>query len=199
MNATAENLALWESIHANRDWGRWPCEDLVRFVARTFPDTAKHALEVGCGQGANISLLLDYFEFVYAIDGSRTAVDKARDRYLDTGRLETACGNFSCLPWPQDWFDFVADIEAIYANTPYVIAATIGEIHRILKPGGWFFGKMFGHSTSAAVLAGTGLAHMFDGGELAALFRQFAVFKLDWVKRQDGDNTIFEWIVQAQK
>jgi hypothetical protein len=49
---------VWEQIFASREWGKYPPEHVVRFVARNFyrvPDRKQvRLLEVGCGPGANV-------------------------------------------------------------------------------------------------------------------------------------------------
>ena len=51
----------WETLFASRAWGRYPPEELVRFVARSFGDAPDRAsvriLELGCGPGANVWFL----------------------------------------------------------------------------------------------------------------------------------------------
>ena len=51
----------WEDIFRNRQWGRYPPEELVRFTARRYFQAldrkAVSMLEIGCGAGANIWFL----------------------------------------------------------------------------------------------------------------------------------------------
>lgn len=227
VDLTARNLQNWDEIFRSRGgWGRYPPEELVRFTARTFPDLDKrgYSLEVGCGPGANIWFLAREGFRVAGIDGSSSAIGMARDRLHAEG-LEKAAqeadlqvGNFAQLPWRDGTFDLVIDIEAIYANVIEVIRSTISEIHRVLKPGGWFFAKMFGPETSGittgrqlepgttedpadGALHGKGIAHAFVEDELRREFAAFSELALDWVLRSDrnGANRIFEWLVQARK
>src|SRR6218665_938871 len=47
----------WDEKFRSRSWGRYPPEDLVRFMGRRFRAADKGAvkvLEVGCGPGANL-------------------------------------------------------------------------------------------------------------------------------------------------
>jgi len=45
---------VWEELYRTKRWGRYPPEELVRFVARTFPAPAgRRAIDLGCGGGAN--------------------------------------------------------------------------------------------------------------------------------------------------
>jgi len=57
-------------------------------------------------------------------------------------------GNFVRLPWEDRTFDVVIDIQAIVHNTMPVIRSVMSEIARVLKPGGWFFARMFGPKTT---------------------------------------------------
>jgi ubiquinone/menaquinone biosynthesis C-methylase UbiE len=225
---TEENLAHWDRIFADRSWGRYPPDELVRFIARTFPDVEKReglrALEVGCGPGANLWYLAREGFAIAGIDGSANAIGLARKRLraeaLDTAlaQADLKVGNFAKLPWPDAEFDVVVDIEAIYANPMPVIRSAIAEVKRVLKPSGWFFAKMFGPKTTGAAsgkklevrttvtptkgpLAGTGVTHVFTVSEIRKEFAGFSQISLDWVHRSDrnGDYEIFEWLVQARK
>ena len=50
--------ATWEEVFRQQEWGKYPGEDLIRFVARNFYNVEKRSdikiLEVGCGPGANL-------------------------------------------------------------------------------------------------------------------------------------------------
>ena len=222
------NLELWDRTFASRPWGRYPPEELVRFVSRTFgraPDRGMITfLEVGCGPGANIWYLVREGYTVAGIDGSPTAIRQSRERLQADGLLNGRApidlrqGDFGRLPWPAASFDVVIDIEAIYANEVGVIRSCIDEIHRVLKPGGIFFGKMFGPKTTGyktgietesntfdnvveGPCAGFGASHFFTESELHLLFSGFSTFDLDWVHRSDLGRKIevFEWLVTARK
>jgi len=47
---------VWKEIFSSREWGKYPPEHVIRFVARNFyraPDRKQvYLLEVGCGPGA---------------------------------------------------------------------------------------------------------------------------------------------------
>jgi ubiquinone/menaquinone biosynthesis C-methylase UbiE len=161
---------------------------------------------------------------IAGIDGSATAIVKARDRLAAEGLTAAAqtadlkVGNFKCLPWNDNVFDAAIDIEAIYANPVLLIHSAIAEVRRVLKPGGWFFAKMFGPKTNGATsgkrldarttenptegpLAGGGVTHVFIEREIRKIFAMFSEVRLDWVHRSDRDGAweLFEWLVQARK
>ncbi|MFQ5763870.1 MAG: methyltransferase domain-containing protein [Rhodospirillales bacterium] len=225
---TEAHLERWNDVFESRDWGRYPPEELIRVVARNFGDAPERGdvrfLEVGCGPGANLWFLRREGFAVAGIDGSQAAIEQARARLAAEGlddppdRIDLRQGNFASLPWADESFDAVVDIEAIYANEMSTIRSCVAEVHRVLKPGGVFFGKMFGikttgHGTGDPIednttgdpaegpCAGFGLCHFFTEAELAEVFGRFASLSVDWVHRSDHEQTIsiFEWLVSARK
>lgn len=221
---TAEHLKLWDDIFRARGWGRYPPEELVRFIARTFfkaPDRkVVRLLEVGCGPGANVWMMAREGFSVSAIDGSSAAIEQLCAR-LETEGIEfdpqeMKVGNFARLPWPDATFDAVIDMEGLSANLMPVIRQTIAEIHRVLKPGGILFSKMFGPQCTGAgtgvqlepntsaepegPLAGIGSVHFFTPDELDDLFAAFSSVQREWLHRSYGpDAELFEWLSSARK
>jgi SAM-dependent methyltransferase len=223
-----QNIANWNALFSCRPrWSRYPPEELAGFIAKNFPDREQRrtlkALEVGCGPGANLWFLAREGFRIAGIDGSAVAINSTRERLLAEGMNEALLhadlkvGNFALLPWSDSSFDAVIDIQAISHNTTPVIQSVIAEIRRVLKPGGWFFARMFGEETTGIVtgnlveerttkcaefgpLAGCGLVHSFSAQEIATLLSPFQKVTLDWVHRRVGKAfDVFEWIVQAKK
>src|SRR5438105_645758 len=75
---------VWEDIFKSQPWGRYPGEDLIRFVARNFYKAPSRSsvriLEVGCGPGANLWYMAREGFSVFGIDGAPTALELARLR-----------------------------------------------------------------------------------------------------------------------
>ena len=220
--------SYWENLFSSRGWGAYPPEELIRFIARKFGHVINKAdinvLEVGCGPGPNIWYLKREGYSVSGIDGSSTAIRQAKQRLVseclcsDIDDTDLQVGNFSSLPWPDNTFDAVVDIEAIYANPIATVKSTIAEIKRTLKPGGFFFGREFGHDTtgsesgeaiepgtiinpSLGPCAGNAVAHFFVRQEIIDLFTSFREVQIDTLCRTDGNGvmTTSEWIVVAMK
>src|SRR5215467_12346173 len=97
--------AEWERIFRSREWGRYPAEHVVRFVARRFyaaPDRSKvRLLDLGCGAGGASTWYFAREGFdVSAIDGSETAVAKTRRRLGAEGFFaDVRTGDVIHLPW----------------------------------------------------------------------------------------------------
>ena len=118
----------WEKIHKERDWGRYPSEELVRFIGKNFfkydKETRKNIkiLELGTGQGANVWFLLREGFNVYGIDISQSAIRKMQDRLIKDGfKLDDfnnrfKVGDIRNIPFKDSYFDIVIDV----ATTSYV-------------------------------------------------------------------------------
>jgi SAM-dependent methyltransferase len=216
---------IWESIFRSRSWGRYPAEELIRFVAReafsVHDRTSLKALELGCGPGANLWFLANESIPFDAIDGSRSAVSQAKAR-LDSekpgwkGRIEV--GNFQRLFDDFRDYDFVLDSEAIYCNDFDESSVLIGEIYDRLKRGGAFWSRTFAPGTwgiesgtrigrdywlvNEGPLAGTGPARVTPLECIPQLYGPaWASIAIGEMTRHDGNpnQVIREWIIVARK
>ena len=146
-------------IASSQAWGRYPGEDLIRFVARNYygaPDRAAvRCLEVGFGTGTNLWFLAREGFSACGIEGSKSAEAIARAR-LDsecpgwnvsprTGELRV--GDMLRLPWPDASFDALIDSEAVYCNDFDESRAIYREMHRVTRPGGKLFVRTFATDT----------------------------------------------------
>lgn len=112
-------------------------------------------------------------------------------------------GNFCELPWDDGQFDAVIDVFALYANTNDVIDRTLEQVHRVLKPGGLFYSKLWGTETTGFgagkalesstfddIVSGPchqmGVSHFFSKEEIIKRFgKWFKVIAIDRVLRSD--------------
>lgn len=211
--STAEDYTQhWEEKFKSRGWGRYPPEDFVRFMGRNFKGADKdsvNVLEVGCGPGANLWFLHREGFAVAGIDISPTAIRMAGERLrnenkgLSNKEPDLRMGNFTVLPWPDNYFDVVLDVYSICANRTADIIRTVSEIARVLKPGGFFYSKVLGTNTTGF---GTGtqlepgtfdniacgpfsnmrVAHFFEREEIVRMFGQFFTpVAIDIISRTD--------------
>jgi SAM-dependent methyltransferase len=213
MSVQHDYTGHWDEKFSSRAWGRYPPEDLVRFMGHRFRDADRklvRVLEVGCGPGANAWFLHREGFVVHGIDISQTAIELATSRLatenagIPTAPADLRVGNFSRLPWPNEDFDVVVDIFALYANTLEVILQALQEIDRVLKPGGLLYTKLWGTHTTGfgqgieiepgtydAIPAGPcsnmGVTHFFTREEIDAVFGKFfQPIAVDRVLRDDS-------------
>ncbi len=217
----------WDDKFRTRSWGRYPPEDLVRFIGRNYKHSNANelkVLEVGCGPGANLWFLHREGFRVYGIDGSKTAIKIAQDRLnkenkgLNPNAHDLRTADFCTLPWPDNEFDIVIDIFSIYANRLEVISQVKDEILRVLKPQGRFYSKMWGKNCTGfaegtKIEEGTydnipvgpcqdmGVSHFFDEDEIQNIFKDFQIDAIDKLHRtdQNGSVNIEEYMCQFTK
>jgi ubiquinone/menaquinone biosynthesis C-methylase UbiE len=98
-------------------------------------------LEVGCGRGIGIELLVRQFQVarVYGIDLDPRQIERARKRLAGkyTGRVMLNVGSVEELPFMNASFDAVFDFGILHHVPAW--QTSVAEIRRVLKPGGTFF------------------------------------------------------------
>lgn len=202
LDRTADNQALWNAVHAS-GWGRYPPEELVRFVARNF--SAPHgvkALEVGCGAGANLWFLAREGFDVTGIDFSENAVSAARKRLADDGlQGDLRVADFTNLPFGDATFDLVIDIGGITSTDLQTARGAFSQCHRVLKPGGKFFSMLLASDTNAERLKRYGTIHYYTRAEVETAFSDFAAVSIDTMRRTDngGASLYSHFLVSAAK
>lgn len=212
----------WEEIHAAQDWGKYPSEQVIRFVARNYYRKKRQdvkILDFGCGGGNHTWYLAREGFDTYAFDGSESAVSLVNKRLKEDGlQADVQVRDALELEYEEEFFDCVIDSAVVYANTCENIAAMYQEIYGLLKPGGKLFSISFttkttGYGTGDELekntfcnitegsLAGRGTTHFFEEQELQEVLRQ-AGFKnvlIDRLYFTDRGNVVDQFLVQAEK
>jgi SAM-dependent methyltransferase len=214
---------VWETIFQSGGWGRYPSESVVRFVARHFfsvPDRQEvKILDLGCGCGANAWFLAREGFRVTAIDGSVSGVAQT-EALLQRERCsaDVRVCDFLNLSFPDDEFDAVVDCASIQHNPWEDIVSIHNKVHRMLKPGGWFFGMMLSGDSSRpsetqALRGGDArgfragsidqgvFVHFFARHEFDQLLGGYDPVSIDTVDRTDrgGASRVAQFVVEAQK
>lgn len=142
----------WEKIHSTQEWGRYPSETVIRFIARNYYKTEREKIKIldfGCGAGAHTWYLAREGFDVYAFDGSKSAVDEA-EKYLEADgykNVHFAVMDGAEIQYEKDFFDCVVDSVCIYANTKQNIQNMYKEVYDVLKTGGKLYTSCFGTKT----------------------------------------------------
>jgi 2-polyprenyl-3-methyl-5-hydroxy-6-metoxy-1,4-benzoquinol methylase len=216
---------LWDGLFQNQSWGKYPGEELIRFVARNYygvPDRSSvRLLEVGCGPGANLWFCAREGFTVHGVDGAHTAVMQARRR-LDSecpgwkGSIDE--GDLVRLRYPDAHFDAVMDNEAVCHNDFASSCTAYREIARVLKPDGKLFVRTFATGTtgdrtgepmgrnawrvSEGPMLGKGLSRFTDEGDFSELFGpELALQSCDLLTWTLANRTqiVREWILVLKK
>lgn len=214
---------IWEEIYKNRDWGKYPSEELIRFIARNFYRVKDRGgiriLDLGCGIGANSWFIAREGFSVYGIDGSPTALEIARHRF-DDERLQ---GDFinsylSSIPLGDRYFDTVIDVEALSCNSIKDSEQILKEVYRILKPNGQFIsiafkkgswgdgtGDVIDSYTYNNVMGGPcgfiGPVRFIPENEVYRLYSSFTNIQLEYIERSFENHTKFvsSWVITCRK
>lgn len=202
--------STWEKIFKSKTWGRYPPEELVRFISRNFGSLPMKSnikiLDLGCGTGACSWYLSREGYQVFGIDGSETAISIAKDR-LESENLNADfyTSDFVHLDFPDFFFDCVIDINAIQHNKPVFFSSIFNEIYRVLKENGCFFSILQSKNTKLSsptnIYHQNRFIHSFTECELSQLLSRFSSLVIDESTRTDkiNSNFISNFIVQAAK
>lgn len=216
---------MWEQVHGEMDWGKYPSEEVIRFVARNYYKSDRKnvkLLDFGCGTGA-VSWYISREGFdSYGFDGSETAIKKAKVRMIEEKvNSDLIVADAGKLPYSNEFFDGVIDSAVIYANKVEHIPMILKEIYRVLKKDGKFFstglfneyttgfgtGEYLGNNTyrelTEGCLAHRGTVHFFTIDEIKNLWNKagFKEIKIDSFNRTENgmNNTVSYYVVEAKK
>lgn len=101
-------------------------------------------LDLGCGDGQLTARLAEAGVVVRGFDASAQMVAAARARGLEVDE-----GSAESLPYPDAQFDVVFSNAALHWMRDQ--DAVLGQVHRVLKPGGRFVAEMGGLGNIAAI------------------------------------------------
>ena len=215
----------WEEVFRARDWGQYPPEELIRFVARHFYSVSDRRqvkiLEIGCGPGANIWYLAREGFDAYGIDGSETAIVKAERRLQEEGlKAHLQVGDIIFLHdfYPALRFDGVIDVACLQHNRIHSVQTILDQVLTILKPNGKLFSMMvaagsFGDGLGKEVEPGTfvdtregplhgmGLCHLFTLEEVQRLFGRFSDVQIKYSTRSLNNRQHWykHWVIEGLK
>ncbi|MBL4889044.1 MAG: class I SAM-dependent methyltransferase [Candidatus Lindowbacteria bacterium] len=197
----------WDDIFSSREWGKYPSEDVVRFVARNFYQSdsreAVRFLEVGSGTGANLWFLAKEGFNVTGIDGSEVGITQTKERFSAerlTGSFHV--GDILFLPFDDASFDCVIDCACIMCNPYDESKKIIQDIHRVLKSNGRFFSKtmMTGTDSKSDGMELPGVRFTSEE-DISDLYDLFDIDSVDKLMRTDKNQTISipEWLISCTK
>jgi len=195
----------WEDFYGGGGGNRYPEPAVIRFVFRYFSESTLSRdsikiLDLGAGAGAHLWFLAREGFSAYGIDGSVSAVNRAR-RFLRNENLNAniSVGDFEALPFDSEYFHGVIDSASIQHNAPAEAKRILDEVYRVTKPGGFVFSMFLqsDRSLSAPGFVTTRLAE----SELRSLFKKFEVIDIDehYYTENSKKKSITFSLVTAQK
>lgn len=214
----------WEITHSTKEWGQYPTEHIIRFVARNYyrvEDRSKiKILDFGCGAGAHTWYLAREGFDTYAFDGSESAIERVRKKLKIEGgyQADLRVRDALQLDYPKDFFDAVIDNVCIFNHLVEYIDMMYTEVYEILKTGGKFISVCFGKNTQgygtgkelepgtyseleSGMLAGRTNIHFFDKEELQKALEKvgFSEVLVDTINYTDNGNKVELLVAQGKK
>lgn len=215
----------WEEVHTNHEWGKYPSEEIIRFVARNYYNKERgniKLLDIGCGTGSNTWYIAREKFQAYGFDGSETAIRKAKNRMADEGvKVNLQVADAGAMPYEEEYFDGIIDSAMICANTVDGISNILSGCYKILKIGGkllssgLFARNMTGYgkgekleehtyrNITVGSLSEIGTVHFFDKEEIYELWSKagFKNIKIDYLERTNngGADKVSYYIVESEK
>ena len=149
----------------------------------------RRVLEVGCGQGVGVELILTRFTDteVVGIDLDPKMIRRAQRRLASRrDRAEVRVGDVCSLPFEDASFDVIVDFAAVHHIPDW--RAALGEIARLLVPGGQFLFE--DHDvTKHSLFARTFFAHpdeRFTAAEFASALADVGIYVDDRLDDRNG-------------
>jgi SAM-dependent methyltransferase len=132
----------WDRIFTER--GRVftdPHADIERIVKLIRDSDGSRILDLGCGTGRHIVYFSRLGFDVYGFDASPKAIAMTQEWLNNEDLKARFCEHQmeDLFPYENDFFDAVISVQVIHHNLMNDIRKTIGEIGRVLKPGGILF------------------------------------------------------------
>jgi SAM-dependent methyltransferase len=199
---------MWEEKYAAGHSQRYPWDAVVSFVFRHAPRDRPRGevriLEVGCGTASNLWFAAREGFAVAGVDASASAIRTAQERFRDEGlQADLRTADFTALPFADRTFDLALDRAALSCCGRSAARRAIGELARVLRPGGQllFMPYSSGHSSrasgkpgldelvlgiSAGTLVGAGQICFWSEDDIRAAFaRGWMVEKLEHVEARE--------------
>src|ERR1700678_1121786 len=114
------------------------CREYVAMHHRLGVDAGDRLLDVACGSGLAIELARLRGAACCGVDASARLVGGGRDR---NPGCDIRVGDMNALPWDPASFDVVTSFRGVWGTTP----GAVGEMHRVLRPGGRLAITVWGH------------------------------------------------------
>ena len=114
------------------------CREYVAMHHHLGVSDGDRLVDVACGSGLAIELARARGASCTGIDASPRLVAVAHDRNPDA---DIRVGDMHAMPWADESFDVATSFRGIWGTTP----DALGEIHRVLAPGGRFGLTVWGH------------------------------------------------------
>lgn len=160
---------MWH--HEGSHWWFRARREILTGLVRKWASPGARILDAGCGTG--------FIAEALRADYRVTLTDSAREalRFCSKRQLPGVRASLQRLPYESGIFDLVGCFDVLYHREARPLAATLGEIHRVLKPGGvimvaepayqWLFGEADVLDHAAERFTASQLSHHLRAADFA--------------------------------
>ena len=183
--------------------------DLETMSGRESPSDRVAALDLGCGSGRHIQLLIDLgFHPVHGIDTSENSVRLCRSRFPGADFLcpapEMLARNEYALPHGDAHFQVVVLWGVLHYNSSPLQNAMLAEVRRMLVPGGCALGTLRAHGDTHfrnnADVGDAAMQYFTEDKARELLYSHFDRVEIGYMERTpvgDLSRRICHWIFRA--
>jgi len=219
-----KNNLIWDKIFKYKGWGKYPAEDLVRFIVKNFNKKKKKSkiniLEIGCGPGGNLSYFAKEGFNIYGLDFSLVAIQKANknlDKNYPKWRGKLIRADILSHNFNKNKFDAIIDNEMSCCLSLNQTIDVYKKLSNSLKKKGKIFlrtfsTKSFGYKTGKKIgynrylpLVGAkkmGPQRFSTSRDIDQIFKNnYKIISKEIISRtiNKQQNMISEWIVEVEK
>jgi len=137
-------MQSWDEIYSKHGIiQKEPMEFIACNIQTLRARNVKRVLDLGCGTGRHLTLLLDEGFEVHGIDASPKAIEILTDILAekDVSGVELKVDDFTDISFPEDYFDAIVCTNVIQHGRIHDVHKAAREIHRLLHSGGVLFLK----------------------------------------------------------
>lgn len=144
-HSPSENRAIWSAWDWSRGGEEWNASSepeqwkatLIEEVLLPHLGDARAILEIGPGGGRWSTVLQQHAERLVLVDVTQRALELCRERLGDAANVEYVLSEGAAFPVvEQDSIDWVWSFDVFVHIAPLDVASYVGEIARVLRPGG---------------------------------------------------------------
>lgn len=219
-----DSSSHWDQLHENpRFRPLYPQDHVVRFLMANRELLEKHRparfLDIGLGAGRHTKLAAELRFLAFGIDLSFVGLKHARERLLAAGlQASLSQASMLALPYLDCSLAVVLSYGVFYYGTANEMRQAIGEVHRILIPGGkafvvlrttddFRFGKgiRLGHNTFQLSIAETNelhsTQHFLAADDVPEYFAKFAQVSFEKTETTFGNRSGInsDWLITVKK
>jgi len=193
-------MPTWDELFKQEGFRpREPDHGVIRFAKLLKKKGLRRVLDLGCGAGRHLVYLAREGFEVHGIDIAETGLKYARQWLAKEGlTAEVKRSDMAEIPHPDRFFDAAISIAVIYHGTLEKMRRAIGELHRVLRPGGLALlqfksKRSFRYGRGKEIEPDTfipdigedaGIPHHYsDREEIEELLQDFAIWEINHMER----------------